>query len=68
MPEEKGQTPPETTEIKKPDWLNTVSPQAELIQIWNDAFDPNCDAENLVKRLREALSKVKGGPPAGLSK
>lgn len=64
-----GQTPnPTQGELHpKPDWLSGMSPQAELIKIWNDVFDSDCTCDICV-RLRKALSEVKGGPPTTLSK
>ena len=62
MPEEPK---PESTSLEKPikpDWLTGMSPQAELIKIWNDVFESDCNCD-ICQRLRKALSEVKGGPP-----
>jgi len=65
MSEEAKQASPETSKVNKPDWLKGMSPQAELIRIWNDVFENNCTCDICV-RLRKALSEVKGSPPSGL--
>jgi hypothetical protein len=65
MPEEPTSPPPETPKPNKPDWLKGMSPQAELIKIWNDVFESDCNCD-ICQRLRKALSEVKGGPPSGL--
>jgi len=65
MPEEQKPQEPETPKAPKPDWLKGMSPQAELIKIWNDVFESDCQCDICV-RLRKALSEVKGGPPSGL--
>ena len=62
MPEEPK---PESTPLEKPikpDWLTGMSPQAELIKIWNDVFESDCNCD-ICQRLRKALSEVKGGLP-----
>ena len=65
MPEEQKPQESKTPPPPKPDWLKQMSPQAELIQIWNDVFETDCQCDICV-RLRKALSKVKSGPPQGL--
>jgi len=65
MVEEIKSISPEGEKTPKPDWLKGMSPQAELIKIWNDVFENNCTCDICV-RLRKALSEVKSGPPQGL--
>jgi len=65
MPEEPTPTPGPENIPPKPDWLKGMSPQAELIKIWNDVFESNCQCDICV-RLRKALSEVKGGPAPGV--
>lgn len=65
MVEESKVTSPEFPEVNKPDWLKSMSPQAELIKIWNDVFESDCQCDICV-RLRKALSEVRSGPPSGL--
>lgn len=65
MPEEPKPTPFDPSKSPKPDWLKGMSPQAELIKIWNDVFEVDCECDICV-RLRKALSEVKEGPPSGL--
>jgi hypothetical protein len=62
MPETTNVEQPTPAAPNKPDWLKGMSPQAELIKIWNDVFESNCQCDICV-RLRKALSEVKGGPP-----
>jgi hypothetical protein len=62
MAEETKPISPETLNPEKPDWLKGMSPQAELIKIWNDVFESDCQCDICV-RLRKALSEVKGGVP-----
>jgi len=58
MVEEVKQPTPEVSKPSKPDWLGELDPQAELVKIWNDVFETDCNCE-ICTRLRKALSKVK---------
>jgi len=61
MTEEQISTSTEIPNPLKPDWLDKMAPQVEVMKIFNDIFESSCTC-NACVRLRKALSNIKAPP------